>query len=397
MGERKPPPQYRMGRLRLFVIVTAVLHAGGFVAVLAFRKDQEVPLFRSYVMWPKDKGGGVFEFSRVQSTKVSMAALGAAFFALSCACQLLPAAVPALWASYSQRLEEMAIQPFRWIEYSASASCLFLLLDLINGVNDLHHAILVFVSMATVMLLGLVQELVAYYLRFIEQAGGPKRSPVQFFLPHAIGWLLYVVLWAETIDRFKLDMDHIHPERPPNWVVTFLFFLFVVFSSFGFCQASVFLVRTPFAPAEPAVEPSGNVLPDGGPAGCRDGPPLPHPRLRRQGAARYCDRDGVRLHSAFAGCQVSQRLLFAVGDARVVKVRTVLVRRSLLVLVGVKISNETGVRHVVPARPLLGTPLLLRAEVVRVLVGVWPLPRGLLIVARLCHRSRGVSKPSAPA
>ena len=229
---------YRVERLRWFIGGTAALHLVGFVTVLSVGKDQRVPLTRSYVTWPQQGAEDKrFGFGTVAGGSVSIEALVAAFFALSAVCQAVPAAVPALWRPLSERLQTQAIQPYRFVEYAFSASCLFLIAQLINGVTDLHHVVLVFASMATVMLLGLLQELTAYYLRCIERAGGPPRSWEQFFLPHAIGWLLYVPLWYEAFDRFGLDLREIKPLAPPHWVVSFYYFLFFVFTSFGFAQA----------------------------------------------------------------------------------------------------------------------------------------------------------------
>lgn len=144
-----------------------------------------------------------------------------------------------------RHLSKNAVQPFRWVEYSFSASCLFLTGLLINGVNDYYHAILSFAAMWTVMMLGLLQEMVAYYIMQIEWmhksysydrtwTNGIKRA-AQFFLPHAVGWVPYLVLWYESLDRFRLDMLH-SPESPPKWVIAFYIFDFLVFSSFGFVQ-----------------------------------------------------------------------------------------------------------------------------------------------------------------
>jgi len=148
--------------------------------------------------------------------------------------------VPPLWRFYRRHLCQQAVQPFRWVEYSFSASCLFLVGLAIDGATDFYHVILTFVAMWTVMMMGLLQELGAYYLRRIEQLSATeekyKRNLVEFFLPHLIGWVPYMVLWYEALDRFNQDMQHIKPNAPPHWVVGFYVFNFIVFSSFGFTQ-----------------------------------------------------------------------------------------------------------------------------------------------------------------
>jgi hypothetical protein len=141
-----------------------------------------------------------------------------------------------------------------------------LLGSLINGVTELHHVMLIFVAMWVVMMLGLVQEVVAFYLRRLEASGflintlnaqlqardasfavisltdhnknavpPTKRNLVEFVLPHLVGWVLYIFLWAAELDRFKLGMDNA-PSNPPTWVIAFYVIEFFLFSSFGFNQ-----------------------------------------------------------------------------------------------------------------------------------------------------------------
>ena len=132
-----------------------------------------------------------------------------------------------------RKLKTQAIVPMRWVEYSFSASCLFVLAELINGVVDLYHVLLIFASMWTVMMMGLLQEVSAFYLRQLG-AGGVSR--LEFLLPHLIGWVPYIVMWFEAFDRFRLDMSKIKPASPPAWVTGFYSVLFLLFTSFGFNQ-----------------------------------------------------------------------------------------------------------------------------------------------------------------
>ena len=243
-------------RLRAFVVATATLHLGGAAAVIAVNKDQLVPLTRSYLVWPPSGSGLPFGYGSNCTSKISMQALITAFFMLSFAAQIWPA-LWGNWAPYLLRLRAQAVQPYRWFEYAFSASCLFVLGTLLQGATDFYFVTQTFAAMWTVMLMGLLQELVAYYLTELERLGGPKRfgnatakdeilAFLQFVAPHLVGWVLYLFLWIGSLDRFRLAIAHA-PQRPPKWVYGFFVFNFLVFSSFGFVQLAemLLLYRTP--------------------------------------------------------------------------------------------------------------------------------------------------------
>jgi hypothetical protein len=273
--------------LRIYIGVTAMLHLGGAIAtlILMLRNTQIVPLVRTYIMWPaEDSAASTFSFGALKATEINMGLLVLAFFLLSFFFQIITIVniqIPGtrlklnIWKFYITKLTTQCINPFRWIEYSFSASCLFLLGSLINGVTELHHVMLIFVAMWVVMILGLVQEVVAFYLRRLEATGflintlnaqiqavkesSPrdvdltslaviflkdrndnavppiKRNILEFVLPHLVGWVLYIFLWAAELDRFKLGMDNA-PSNPPTWVIAFYVIEFFLFSSFGFNQ-----------------------------------------------------------------------------------------------------------------------------------------------------------------
>jgi hypothetical protein len=248
--------------LRIIIIVTAMCHLGGVLAVAAVGKDQLVPLVRPYIVWPSHHGnssnttvGGdslAFRFGAVHTSSISMAGLVGSFFALSFLFQFLPAAIPQVWSFYITKLTTQCIQPFRWVEYSFSASCLFVLGDLINGVSDFYHVVVVFAAMWTVMMFGLLQELTAFYLRELERRTGHKASVIEFLLPHLLGWVLYLSLWFEALDRFRNALSHAEPDKPPAWVESFYVGNFVIFSSFGLNQL-VEMVRLYQLPADKSV------------------------------------------------------------------------------------------------------------------------------------------------
>ena len=213
--------------LCLFVGIVACLHLAGFVVVLALNKDQVVQLYRSYITWPDD-GSTAFTRGSVAATKISLKWLVAGYFFLSFFFQMYTAI---FFDGYYKRLVQKNIQPYRWIEYAFSASCLFLVAAILNGVNDYHQILTIFFASFTVMMLGLAQENWAYMIRSSEK----KASFLFFAFPHLLGWPLYTTLWAALLDQFVLAVNK-SPRDPPKWVYSFYIVEFLIFSSFGFNQ-----------------------------------------------------------------------------------------------------------------------------------------------------------------
>jgi hypothetical protein len=244
-GKKSSTPLFREGtRLRLFTGATALVHLGGFILTLMINKDQTFPLYVRYMTWPAVKGEP-FEFKEIRSVSLSLKWLISAFFLLSAFFQWLPATL--LWEDTWKRLTEKGIQPYRWVEYSFSASCLVLVGAALDGINDLHFMLLIFATMWTVMFLGWIQENNCFYLRTIAQAAvvqpsvGRRRGGFmrwfEFLMPHLVGWVPYLFVWFALLHKFAVANDK-SDQDAPKWVIGFYVFNFLVFSSFGFNQVA---------------------------------------------------------------------------------------------------------------------------------------------------------------
>jgi hypothetical protein len=236
-GKKSLTPLFREGtRLRIFTGVTAMVHLGGFILTLMLNKDQTFPLYIRYMTWPAEKGDP-FEFTEIRSVSLSLKWLISAFFLLSAFFQWLPATV--MWEDMWTRLTEKGIQPYRWVEYSFSASCLVLVGAALDGINDLHFMLLIFGTMWTVMFLGWIQENNTYYMRTIADSMPRRRAGatrwLEFLMPHLVGWVPYLFVWFALIHKFGVANAK-SSQKAPDWVIGFYIFNFLVFSSFGFNQ-----------------------------------------------------------------------------------------------------------------------------------------------------------------
>jgi hypothetical protein len=196
-----------------------------------------VPLFEYWTAWPSDADRqnaltNKFLTGTKYAGSISLSALVAAFFFLSFGFQTIPALVTPIWQWQLKLLVQRNVQPFRWLEYSISASVMFLIFFTLNGSQNLHLIVCVFALAFVMMMLGLVSEASAYYQRTISflSADKIKRQPVDFFLPHVLGWVPFGVLWGLIYRSFVIGITRGTSggsgdfARPPSWV-------YIVFAS----------------------------------------------------------------------------------------------------------------------------------------------------------------------
>eukprot|EP00164_Ancoracysta_twista_P002885 GFYU01003839.1.p1 GENE.GFYU01003839.1~~GFYU01003839.1.p1 ORF type:complete len:266 (-),score=50.37 GFYU01003839.1:178-975(-) len=79
--------------------------------------------------------------------------------------------------------------PFRWVEYSISASIMLCVLSVLVGIYDIYTLILVFSSSASCMFFGLAYELTADASM------------------HFIGWLPFTIVWGVIFHSYNTNPD----------------------------------------------------------------------------------------------------------------------------------------------------------------------------------------------
>ncbi len=202
-------PRAPTGRLRLYNVGMAVLHAAQGTAILALSNDFALPVTAAFMEGPP---GTTAETKELFSLALGPAV--AAFLFLSSAAHLLVAG-PA-WPWYRRNLFETRSYA-RWIEYSLSSSLMIVLIAMITGIADIAALIALFGVNASMILFGLLQE---HY----ERPGGPGWLPFIFgCVAGAVPWIaIGIYLWAPGSSA-----------EPPAFVYGIFVSLFVFFNSFA--------------------------------------------------------------------------------------------------------------------------------------------------------------------
>ncbi|EGD77489.1 hypothetical protein PTSG_08586 [Salpingoeca rosetta] len=134
------------------------------------------------------------------------------FLLLAALDHLLVATV--LRRSYEDYLK-LAQNPYRWIEYSLSASVMRVQIAQLSGVLDLHLLIAIFGLTMSTMLFGLTQEITTHHLQ-----GQPEKKTL---VPFWCGFIPHVISWAIVTSYF---FQGVSTGDPPGFVWAIIFILF---------------------------------------------------------------------------------------------------------------------------------------------------------------------------
>jgi len=220
-------------KLQLATILTSVFHLVEAVIILAFNNNASIPMHISLQLWPEHGSKGSFAPYTMAVGHFSLEGAIAAFFFLSFVFQF--GAVTFFWETYQSRLYAKAMQPYRFLEYSISASLMTVIFAILFGIQEADYIIVLFVGQATVMLLGLLQEYQIVYKRALRD----NLQWWEFFMPHAIGWLLFSAIVSIFIIRFVYTVNkslEMHNSKAPKWVYAVIATQMLFFASFGFNQ-----------------------------------------------------------------------------------------------------------------------------------------------------------------
>lgn len=200
-------------RLRSYNLAAATLHAVQAIAVVVFANAFSLPVRATYMTGPPRPGVGT---RTVTLFDLRFAWAIAAFFALSAVAHLVVAG-PA-WRSYQARLARHQ-NPYRWLEYSASASVMIVLIAMLVGIDDVAALVALVGVNAAMIGFGWIQE------RY--------ESPGASLGPFWLGSLAGAVPWVAIGVYLAGPGADLHP---PAFVYAIFGSLFVAFNCFAVNQ-----------------------------------------------------------------------------------------------------------------------------------------------------------------
>jgi hypothetical protein len=200
-------------RLRSYNLAAATLHAVQAIAVVVFANAFSLPVRATYMTGPPHPGVGT---RTVTLFDLRFAWAIAAFFALSAVAHLVVAG-PA-WRSYQARLARHQ-NPYRWLEYSASASVMIVLIAMLVGIDDVAALVALVGVNAAMIGFGWIQE------RY--------ESPDASLSPFWLGSLAGAVPWVAIGIYLAGPGADLHP---PAFVYAIFGSLFVAFNCFAVNQ-----------------------------------------------------------------------------------------------------------------------------------------------------------------
>ncbi len=206
-------PSVSIARLRPYNLVAGSLHLAQAVAIVVLANDFSLPVGATYMTGPPGPKVGT---QAVTLFNLNFAGAIAAFFGLSAVAHFTVAGPR--WASYrAQLLKER--NPYRWLEYSLSASIMIVLIAMLVGINDIAALIALVGVNASMIGFGWMQE------RY--------ESPGTGLGPFWIG------CGAGSIPWIAIGIYLIGPgadQHAPGFVYGIFFSLFVLFNCFAINQ-----------------------------------------------------------------------------------------------------------------------------------------------------------------
>ena len=206
-------PEARLSGLRPYNLAAAALHAAQAIAVVALANQFSVPVRATYMTGPPGPGVGR---QAVTLFSVRFAWAIAAFFGLSALAHLFVAGPG--WKSYRRQLAA-GRNPYRWIEYSLSASIMIVLIALLVGIDDVAALIALAGVNASMIGFGWMQE------RY--------ETPGASMHPFWIGCVAGAVPWAAVGIYLIGPGADLHP---PGFVYAIFFSIFALFNCFALNQ-----------------------------------------------------------------------------------------------------------------------------------------------------------------
>ena len=200
-------------RLRKYNALAGIAHLAQAIVVLLLANNFSLGVQAAYMAGPP---GDSAPRQIVQLFSIRIAFLVALFFLLSAAAHFYVAGPG--WNRYTANLKRQR-NPFRWIEYSISASVMIVLIALITGINDVAALVALVGVNASMIGFGWLQE------RYEQPGGG--------WLPFVLGCGAGIAPWIAIGIYLIAPGAHSHA---PGFVYGIFISLFVLFNLFAVTQ-----------------------------------------------------------------------------------------------------------------------------------------------------------------
>lgn len=219
--------------LRRFNLVLAVLHAAQAVALILLSTDFVIAITQTFPEGPP----GTAPPAPEALLEPRFGYLVAAFLLLAALDHLI-VALPGVHTTY-ERLLSRSRQPFRWAEYSVSATLMVLLIASLSGITNIASILGIAGANIAMILFGHRME------RANEGPADLTDSGVEW-QPFAWGCLVGMVPWiAIAVNTLGSEITADQAEQgPPGFVYGIIVSLFVLFMSFAVVQFLQMRART---------------------------------------------------------------------------------------------------------------------------------------------------------
>jgi hypothetical protein len=198
-----------IGRLRVYNLVMAALHAVQGVAIVLLSNDFSIPVTALFLEGPPGT-----DPTLVELFEIPIGPAVAAFLFLSALAHLVVGG-PAFGWYRSELLHNR--NRARWVEYALSSSLMVVLIALLPGITDVAALIGIFGANAAMILFGWLMEV-------YEEPGRPRWTAYWFgVIAGAVPWIaIGIYLWSPG-----------SAAEPPAFVYAIFVSLFVFFNSFA--------------------------------------------------------------------------------------------------------------------------------------------------------------------
>ncbi|MGD9712517.1 MAG: heliorhodopsin HeR [Thermomicrobiales bacterium] len=205
-------------KLRTYNLVVGLVHLVQAIVIALISNDFKLPITGTYLGGPP--GSAYTAPDVIWNVPIGYAV---AFFLFLAAIDHLLMAAPGVWEWYRRNLADR-INYARWAEYSISASVMMVLIAMVTGVSDVGAVIAIFGVNASMILFGLLMEMMNH------RRG--ENEPVNW-LPFIFGSIAGIVPWIVVAIQVAGSEDQSTGEGVPTFVYGIIVSLFVLFNSFA--------------------------------------------------------------------------------------------------------------------------------------------------------------------